>query len=484
MEARLPSLVLVVEDDPDALANIEDILALDGHQVDRASTMAELLDRQNWSTYSAIILDWGLPDGNSQKLLPRLRKLAPDAAIVVSTGAVGVQGAILALRHGAFDYLLKPVDADALRATLARAAERRQLAKEKARSEAAFRSLVEAAPSPIVILRPHGAILYFSPFAERLTGYSAAEALEKDFLRLFIRDEPARKIIQMHMDQIVRGKPLRGLETPLVCRDGSNRWMVWNAEHLEDYQGSDAVLAVGQDITELKEAQERALQSQRLAAIGEAMAGLAHESRNALQRSQACLEMLAREVKDRPRALNLIDRLQTAQDALHSLYEETREYAAPMRLELQRRSVHEIVQEAWTHLAASRSGRTARLSAGGALDACCEVDPAALEQVFRNLFENSLAACCDPVEIQVNYSIAEDMGRPSLRIAVRDNGPGLPPGSQQKVFEAFYTTKTKGTGLGLAIVKRIIEAHQGQICTMPGSSPGAEFVITLSRKTL
>ena len=62
------------------------------------------------------------------------------------------------------------------------------------------------------------------------------------------------------------------------------------------------ILASGQDITNLKLAQERALQSERLAAIGQMMAGLAHESRNALQRSQACLEMLATEVEDRPGA--------------------------------------------------------------------------------------------------------------------------------------------------------------------------------------
>ena len=78
--------------------------------------------------------------------------------------------------------------------------------------------------------------------------------------------------------------------------------MLRNVRCLPDYDGSPALLIVGHDITELKAAQERALQSERLAAIGQMCAGLAHESRNALQRSQACLEMLALKLEDRPAA--------------------------------------------------------------------------------------------------------------------------------------------------------------------------------------
>ena len=109
--------------------------------------------------------------------------------------------------------------------------------------------------------------------------------------------------------------------------------MAWNARYLDDYADGPAILKVGQDITFLQEAQERALQAERLAAIGEVVAGLAHESRNALQRSQACLEMLALAVRDRPEALDLINRIQKAQDHLHSLYEDVRSYAAPIKLD-------------------------------------------------------------------------------------------------------------------------------------------------------
>ena len=105
--------------------------------------------------------------------MPRLKAAAPDAAVIVVTGYSDIQGAIAALRQGATDYLLKPLNVDLLRTTLSRIAERRQLALAKERSEATFRHLVEAAECMIVILRPDHRIVYFSPFAEQLSGYTA-----------------------------------------------------------------------------------------------------------------------------------------------------------------------------------------------------------------------------------------------------------------------------------------------------------------------
>jgi signal transduction histidine kinase len=102
-------------------------------------------------------------------------------------------------------------------------------------------------------------------------------------------------------------------------------------------------------------------------------------------------------------------------------------------------------------------------------------------QVFRNLLENSLAACANAVVIQVECRDAHLNGQPAVEIRIRDNGPGLTPAARQSVFEPFFTTKTKGTGLGMAIARRIVESHGGKISVGDGSCSGAEFVITLMR---
>jgi CheY-like chemotaxis protein/anti-sigma regulatory factor (Ser/Thr protein kinase) len=231
-------------------------------------------------------------------------------------------------------------------------------------------------------------------------------------------------------------------------------------------------------------AQVRALQSERLAAIGQMVTGLAHESRNALQRSQACLEMLSLIVSDRPEALNLIGRLQKAQDHLHNLYEDVRDYAAPIKLEKVTCDLRTVWRESWAHLELARRDKHAVLhEILGGVDLHCVGEPWRLNQVFRNLLENALAAGKAPVTIEIRAAAPQLNGQPALSITVEDDGPGIVPEQRRKAFDPFFTTKTKGTGLGLAISRRIVEAHGGQITIGEAQGPGAVFIITLPRGT-
>jgi signal transduction histidine kinase len=282
-----------------------------------------------------------------------------------------------------------------------------------------------------------------------------------------------------------RGVEVRDVELEIVHSHGDVIHLLCYAAPLLDEQGRPrGAVGVFLDITERKRAQERVLQTERLAAIGQMMTGLAHESGNALARSQSCLEMLAWEVEDRPEALDLITRIQKAQDHLKQLYEEVRGYAAPLKLEREDWDLSAVWRQAWENLALLRQGRQAALrEQTGGLDLHCAVDQFRLEQVFRNILENSLAACPDPVQIEVHCSEAEMGGRPAIRVAVRDNGPGLNSEQKRRIFDPFFTTKTKGTGLGMAIAKRIVEAHGGQIATGSGSGGGAEILIVVPRES-
>jgi signal transduction histidine kinase len=358
----MPTDVLVIEDDADTRANLRDILELDDHRVTEAATAAEALARDDWARYAAIILDRRLPDASAEKLLPELRRRAPDAGVIVVTGYADLQGAINAVRHGASDYILKPLDPVALRASLGRLAEHRRL---------------------------HDA---------------------------------------------------------------------------------------------MEQAQRRAVQAERLAAIGQMVAGLAHESRNALQRSQACIEMLRVKLADRPDALDLVARLQNAQDHLAHLYEDVRTYSSPIQIERRICHLEDVWRDAWAQLEPDRDDPRAVLrEEPAAADSRCMADPFRLAQVFRNLFENALAATTGRVVVTVRTDDLAIDGQPAVRATVRDDGPGLPSPLRPALFEPFVTTKAKGTGLGLAIAKRIIEAHGGQIAIGDGPTRGAEFLITLPR---
>src|SRR5262249_4435513 len=159
----------------------------------------------------------------------------------------------------------------------------------------------------------------------------------------------------------------------------------------------------------------------------------AHESRNALQLIQANLEMLALEVEDRPEALQLIESIQGAEDRLHRLFEDVRGYAAPIQLEQDVYDISGVWRGAWAQLGAARNGRNAVIREWTTgVDLHCYIDLYSVERVFRNLFENSLAAGRDPVEIDIRCAAIDLRGRPGLQIRVCDNGPGFTPAQRQK----------------------------------------------------
>jgi PAS domain S-box-containing protein len=474
--------ILVIDDDADTCENLRDILEMDDCQVEVAGNIAQALKPREWDSYAAILLDRRLPDGTAEQLLPTLREKAPQAAVIIITGFADLNGAIAAMQNGASDYILKPINADALRATIARLNERRRLTRAKEQSEAAFRTLVKAAPCLILIVRSDHTVAYFSRFAEEMTGHKAEEVLGRDCVLTLIPEEH-RSTAMATLDRVLAGELVRGVESRVQCANGTHRWTLWNAIRLPEYEGEPAILVVGQDITGMKQAQERTLQAERLAAIGQMVAGLAHESGNALARSQACIEMLRLEVSQQAEALNLLDRLQKAQDHLQYLYDEVRNYAAPMLLDRKPCSLDRVWQQAWASLTFRRQGRqTFLIEDTGGVDLTCTIDAFRIEQIFRNILENSLAACRDPVEIAITCAESRYHDYECISITIRDNGPGLSPEQRERIFEPFFTTKTKGTGLGMAISKRIIEAHGGQIEARGEPNTGAEIVLTIPRE--
>ncbi len=233
----------------------------------------------------------------------------------------------------------------------------------------------------------------------------------------------------------------------------------------------------------LREMEERSRQDERLATIGQMMASVAHESRNALQRILTSSELLELTLAGDPEGLKDVDNIRRAAGDLHSILEEIRCFAAPIQIERHACDVSKIWRGAWSTLEHDRMGRNIELvEQTSSADLQCDVDSIRLEQVFRNLFENSLAACGDTGIVEIACHNQQNNGIDNLKIVVRDDGPGISDDQKSKVFEPFFTTKTEGTGLGMAIAKRIIESHGGRISVVNGcQSNGAAFAITLPR---
>ncbi|MDA1251637.1 MAG: response regulator [Planctomycetota bacterium] len=474
--------ILIVEDEPDTQSNLMDILDMFGFEPLAVGSGEKALAHPNLASVDVVLLDRKLPDCMAEELLPRLRLAVPDAGVIIATAYGNLDSTIGALRHGASDYLIKPVNPDALRASIDRCLERKRLELARRHSESAFRNLVESAGSVILIVRHDRSIAYLNPYGEQFTGRSSESVMSRDCLQTFLGHEDTRPFETLFR-RISRGKPVPEFEIEVMCDQKQRHWLMCNARPLDDYHGEPAILIIGQNVTARREAERQLLQAERLAAIGKAMTGLAHESRNALQRSQASLDMLASELAENDFAMKLIERIQTAQDDLHRLYEDVREYARPIHVDPKPANLDELLQLAWDELVVKRQGRKTSLLIKVDTDCTeCSVETFLIRQVFRNILDNSLAACDDPVEIDARFLDETLNGRPALAILIRDNGPGLPAESRHHVFDEFFTTKTHGTGLGLAIVHRLITVHDGTIELDPEVPSGFALKIVLPRQ--
>ncbi len=352
------------------------------------------------------------------------------------------------------------------------------------RNEERFRQLAENIDEVFWIASADGEqLIYVSPAFQVIWGQSLSE----------LYAHPHKWVDAIHPEDRARRAGAFGdvkekgqfdIEYRVLRPDGETRWIRERGFAIRNEEGQVYRAAgIAGDTTALREAQEHVLRSERLAAVGEAMTCLAHESRNALQRSQAGLEMLGKRLQDRPESMELLTEVQKSQNYLHELYEEVRGYARPVTVRREPVDLGLILRETWEQLRQRRNGHPDRLieePTGISLE--CDVDVRSLGQVLRNILENAVAAADDPAEIRVHWSEMELDGRPALRVSIRDNGPGLTSEQRQHIFTPFFTTKTQGTGLGMAISKRIVDAHQGEIAVGPSAGRGADIVITLPRR--
>jgi PAS domain S-box-containing protein len=342
--------------------------------------------------------------------------------------------------------------------------------------------LLAHAQAAVLVLDHSGKIVRANPFLESLTATGPLE--DQDWFKLFLSPGDQLRVRQALLQP---APPQIGAVTAssTVNQGGRSRHLHWSAVPLYDAAGvAFAVLVIGHDITDLHEAQQQALQAQRLAAIGQVATGLAHESRNALQRIGASAEMLELELEGNVAALALVARIQQAQAHMHRLLDEVRNYAAPIVLDRSPCRITEVWREAWQLLTSQRQAKDAELQERiAATNLVINADRFRLVQVFRNLLENSLAASDGRTRIEIACEPTRLEGVAALCIRVRDHGPGLNAEQRQRLFEPFYTTRPTGTGLGTSIAQRLVEAHGGTIAVGNCPAPGTEIVVTLPRDT-
>jgi len=238
------------------------------------------------------------------------------------------------------------------------------------------------------------------------------------------------------------------------------------------------------DLTRVEQLEERERLRDRLAAVGEMAATIAHEVKNPLGGIEVMAGLLRRKVGDAPEAQALVQDIINEAKMANAIVQEVLEFVRPIRLQVESTSVADALKAAIP--LADGKGRRGTIAIEEELaDGLppIQADVHQLTQLVTNLLVNAYEAMQGEGEITIAaHPVRLDEGgtaREAVAIEVTDNGPGMPDDVVEKVFDPFFTTKAQGSGLGLALVRKIVHAHDGRIDLQSAQGRGTTFRVTL-----
>jgi two-component system NtrC family sensor kinase len=250
------------------------------------------------------------------------------------------------------------------------------------------------------------------------------------------------------------------------------------------------------DITEqqqleakLKAAQARLVEASKMRALGELVAGVAHELNNPLMASQTILHVIMRNVPQDWPERERLELIRKCNERIGKIVDHLREFSRQTRTEFQALDINQPIENALMitgqqllnhgiSLVRKLTPNLPRIMG----------DANQLEQVFLNLIANSRDAIEETdgkkKELTITTGLSEDEGAPAILVSIKDSGAGIPSENMEKIFEPFFSTKPvgKGTGLGLSLCYGIVEAHGGRIDIKSRVGEGTEVRISLPAK--
>lgn len=336
-------------------------------------------------------------------------------------------------------------------------------------------SILQSIASGVFTVSSDGSVATANPAAERILGMSEYEMVPRPLRQLFSDDDGLAADVRKVLDSQV---PLVLRDVTIVTREGTRRHLQSSISRMVTGGGSGAGAVVTiEDISELRSLTDQLIRADRLAAMGELTAGVAHEVRNPLGIIRVSVQLLEDPQCDREcihEAANVIkqeiDRLDKVIKALLDFGRPSR----PMMSYIDLRTVLNDVVLFTDHFARQSSVRIQMDSMLSELPVLG--DPDQLKQVFLNLVTNAVQAM---EETGGTIDITAERDEHYISVVVKDSGPGIAPDELRKVFDPFFTLRSDGTGLGLTIVHRIIDAHNGRIRVASTPGDGAEFNVIL-----
>ena len=341
----------------------------------------------------------------------------------------------------------------------------------------AFRDLIfESVGSGLVAVDPRGHVTAFNRAAESITGVSAAEALGRPWATILGTGVDLAEVRAATPE--ASGLPPR-YEFPLERRDGTRVPVGITFWSLRSGRGAvEGLIGVCQDLSLIKQMEQRMRQADRLAAVGRLSANMAHEIRNPLASISGAIEVLAKELPPDAQRNRLVEIVLRESGRLNDLVGDFLAYARPAPsapIDVDLADLLEEVLLLMEHRSLPPNLKIVR-EYGESLTA--HVDPQQMRQAIWNLCLNAVQAMPEAGgEVRVGGSAAGERG--SLQIWISDTGQGIDSEDLPHIFEPFYSTKPEGSGLGLALVYRVMQDHGGHVEAKTRPGEGTTFLLTL-----
>jgi signal transduction histidine kinase len=343
-----------------------------------------------------------------------------------------------------------------------------------------FRHIVSGMRNGVLAITRDGRVALINDEAYRIFGIASG---------LEVLGEPIGVVLKQHPDvlRVLAGVfDLHHLPNRAELRlRASSKVIGYTLAFVRD----DAGVLVGaamffKDLTRVEQLEERERLRDRLAAVGQMAAVIAHEVKNPLAGIEVMAGLLRRKVADAPEAQAVLTDIIKEAKMANAIVQEVLDFVRPIRLQVERTSIATAVRGAiqLAETKAKRGNVDVDVQLPGALP-LIQADEHQLMQLFTNLLMNAYEAMDGSGRITISGERMrlEDGGdgRDAVQVEIADNGPGMTPDVSDKVLDPFFTTKPQGSGLGLAIVKKIVDAHDGRLDLRTGEGQGTTIRVTL-----
>jgi two-component system cell cycle sensor histidine kinase/response regulator CckA len=529
---KAPLRILLVEDDRLDAELTEETLHNEGIpcEIKRVDTRADYLAALEESHFNLIISDYSLPAFDGMAALSIAQKTCPDLPFILISGRVGEELAVEALKSGAAEYVLKQKLerlAPAVRRALQEAENRRarkraeealqeayeeldkrvqertaelrsaneslqaEIAERKARERKITEqaALLDHARDAILVRGLDDRVIYWNRSAERIYGWSAAEAVGRDIVELCYGDD--RSQFEKAKAEFYEKGEWSG-ELRHRTKDGRERIIDSSWTLVSDEKGHpQSIFTINTDITEKKKLEAQYLHAQRLESIGTLASGIAHDLNNVLSPILMAIQLLQIRLTDED-SLRLLSVLQENTERGADMVKQVLSFAREAQGERVLLQLKHLIREMVKTLK-STFPKSIEIKISLAEDLQpVSGDATQLHQVLMNLCVNARDAMpyggklrieAENIDIDEAYASMNIEAKPGphVVITVSDTGVGIPAEIIDKIFDPFFTTKEtgKGTGLGLSTVIGIVKNHSGFVSVYSEVGKATRFKVYL-----